>query len=65
MLKLLLIDFILENRSLGKEVSEGTNLEDRWGEEGVPWIIFLVENYFCYLGVHAKFQTHTTNLSGK
>jgi hypothetical protein len=34
------------------------------GEEGVPGIIFLVEyNNFCYLGVHAKFQTPTTNLS--
>ena len=26
------------------------------GEEGVSRIIFLVDyNYFCYLGVHAKF----------
>jgi hypothetical protein len=36
------------------------------GEEGVPWIIFLVEyDYFCYLGVHAKFQAPPTILSGR
>jgi hypothetical protein len=36
------------------------------GEKGVTRIIFLVEyDYFCYSGIHAKFQTPTTNLSGR
>jgi hypothetical protein len=36
------------------------------GEGGVSQSIFLVEyGDFCYLGVHAKFQNPTTNLSGR
>ena len=50
-----------------KDIFEISRFSDqnrvKWGGGGHPQFFLLESSYLCYLGVHAKIQNSTTNLS--